>query len=65
MSGLQMKYFVLKPAGDSDYAIASRAAMRAYALTIEEVNNELADQLEAWADEEYAKTKVNLMSNYP
>jgi hypothetical protein len=27
---LKMKYFVLKPAGDDDYAIASRRALQAY-----------------------------------
>lgn len=49
MSGLQMKYFVLKPAGDSRYAAASRKAMMAYAQHIEEENPDLASDLREWA----------------
>jgi len=30
MNGLMMKYFVLKPAGDSPYHTASRKAMKEY-----------------------------------
>lgn len=52
MSGLQMKYFVLKPAGSSPYARASRAAMRAYARQIEPMNKELASDLMEWAYKE-------------
>jgi hypothetical protein len=52
MSGLQMKYFVLKPHGDDAYAKASRVAMRAYANQIREENKELCDELRAWADKE-------------
>lgn len=52
MSGLQMKYFVLKPNGDDAYAKSSRAAMRAYADHIAEENPELCEELRAWADKE-------------
>ncbi len=52
MSALQMKYFVLKPGGDSAYAKASRQAMRAFALSIHPVNRELAAELCQWADRE-------------
>jgi hypothetical protein len=55
MTGLQMKYFVLKPAGDDEYAAASRAGMRAYAKLIRDVNPELAANLIEWADTEHAK----------
>ncbi|MBO6755495.1 MAG: hypothetical protein JJ902_04160 [Roseibium sp.] len=48
MTGLQMKYFVLKPAGDSAYSKASRAAMRAYAEKIKSENPELSDELLSW-----------------
>ena len=41
MSGLFMKYFVLKPAGNDAYAAASRAAMFRYALFIREENPEI------------------------
>ena len=52
MSGLEMKYFVLKPRGDDAYAKASRAAMRKYALMIREENPDLSDELREWADRE-------------
>lgn len=54
MSGLLMKYFVLKPKGNDIYAQASRKAMRAYATHIREANEELSDQLRSWADAEQA-----------
>jgi hypothetical protein len=55
MTGLLMKYFVLKPEGADRYAAASRRAMRAYAEHIREENPELANQLRDWADTEQAK----------
>ncbi len=51
-SGLEMKYFVLKPGGDDKYAAASRSAMRRYAAHIIEENPELAKELREWADRE-------------
>jgi len=50
MSGLEMKYFVLKPDGFDEYNYASRQAMQAYADAIEETNIGLADDLRAWAN---------------
>ena len=41
MTGLKMKYFVLKPSGGDKYAEASRKAMRAYANHIQGENPEL------------------------
>ena len=52
MSGLKMKYFVLKPKGDDTFAKASREALRAYAYCIQEENPELSDDLHQWADSE-------------
>ena len=46
--GLEQKYFVLKPGKDSPYGVASRAAMKAYALSISSTNQDLADMLWAW-----------------
>jgi hypothetical protein len=40
--GLQMKYFVLKPKGEDVCAVASRRAMRAYALTVRRTNPQFA-----------------------
>jgi hypothetical protein len=57
MSGLQMKYFVLKPKGDDIYSVASRKAMRAYALAVSLDNPELCDELRNWADDEMLKSK--------
>lgn len=50
MSGLQMKYFVLKPAGDDVYSAASRKAMRTYASHISQESPELCKELREWAD---------------
>ena len=49
MKGLMMKYFVLKPGGNDDYAEASRLALLAYAKRIRLKNPELADDLDMWA----------------
>lgn len=54
MSGLEMKYFVLKPAGTSLHALACREAMRTYADIIEEDIPELAEDLREWVDYEQA-----------
>jgi hypothetical protein len=56
MAGLQMKYFVLKPSGNSKHAAASRKAMRVYAMMIRDENFELAKELMEWADSEMKKT---------
>jgi len=46
--GLTMRYFVLKPRGDDEYAHASRSAMLAYARAIESNNALLAQELREW-----------------
>lgn len=56
MTGLEMKYFVLKPAGDGPYSAASRAAMKAYADVIETENYGLSHELQKWVIEEQGKT---------
>lgn len=48
MSGLHMKYFVLKPDGADDYAYASRAALWSFAEEIESSNPDLAADLYQW-----------------
>jgi len=50
MSGLLMKYFVLKPEGGDDYAHASRIAMETYASYIMGTNKKLALDLFDWID---------------
>jgi len=52
MTGLEMKYFVLKPRGKDIYAIASREAMRRYADEIEGDNPRLAAELRKWVTRE-------------
>lgn len=52
MSGLEMKYFVLKPKGDNPYARASRSALLAYASEINNTNPEMARELVDWVDNE-------------
>lgn len=52
MDGLLMKYFVLKPKGNTVHAMASREAMRAYAKCVQEENPFFAEELKTWAMEE-------------
>ncbi len=52
MTGLLMKYFVLKPCGMNWHAEASRAALRAYANAVKGHEPELAKELLAWAEKE-------------
>ena len=55
---LEMKYFVLNPRSKQPYdpfALASREAMRMYAMTIESTDPELAKELREWAQEEVRK----------
>lgn len=55
MDGLLMRYFVLKPSGQSPYARASRMAMRKYADAIKGENPDLARELGEWADRTHAE----------
>lgn len=56
MEGLQMKYFVLKPKGNTKYHNASRLAMTAYANAIEDENPELAKELMNWVFNETSQS---------
>ena len=51
-TGFLIKYFVLKPKGKDQFAIASRAAMRTFAQSMHGHDNELADYVKAWAESE-------------
>ena len=57
MKGLEMKYFVLKPRGNDDYAKASRSAMRDYARKIYETDSSLSLELEEWAEMERLRAR--------
>ena len=46
--GLEMRYFVLKPEGNTPYHKASRAAMLRYADMIEKENPQLANDIKNW-----------------
>jgi hypothetical protein len=56
-TGLQMKYFVLKPRGTDAYASASRAAMFTYAKRIMEENQPLSKEIWDWATNEFLDAK--------
>ena len=58
MSGLKMKYFVLKPEGDDVFAQASRVGMRAYARQLENKDPQYAAEIRKWADDEMKKTST-------
>ena len=49
---LEMKYFVLKPRGKTIHAEASRLAMKAYAMVIQDIDPQFALDLRAWAQKE-------------
>ena len=55
MSGLEFRYFVLKPRGDSPHAAASRAAMFRYAGHIRRREPDLARELWDWAAAEHGR----------
>ena len=57
MSVLQMKYFVLKPAGDDAYAKASRAAMLAFADAYVAENPQMATEVADWVGREKAASE--------
>jgi hypothetical protein len=60
MTGLIMKYFVLKPRGNDIYALASRKAMKIYANTIRKENVIFAHDIDVWVkQEEYRVKKEN------
>ena len=63
-TGLQFKYFVLKPKykeqEEDPYAQASCAALRAYAKYIEDINPSLAMDLRVWAGSEESKHRSYL-----
>lgn len=59
MTGLEMRYFILKPKGNTIYHTASREAMRAYARVIRVGNPQLSDDLQKWADTEMEIADTN------
>jgi len=60
MKGLEMKYFVLNPnSKDSHHALASRAAIRVYAMSITAINENLADDLKRWVNKIVKENKKN------
>jgi len=63
MPGLQMKYFVLKPAGSGKYAEASRIAMLAYADIIKSENLDLFLDITKWVQEEEKVANQLLQAN--
>ena len=52
---MDMKYFVLKPGGNSRHHKASRHAMRAYARFIKQFDEKFAEEICKWANDEAAK----------
>ncbi len=56
MSGLELRYFVLKPSAAGLHGKACRAALRKYASMMLETEPELAADLRAWCDAEQEKT---------
>ena len=55
MTGLEMKYFVLKPKSKEpydSYAHASREAMKTYAKCLKTINPQLSAELRGWIDTE-------------
>lgn len=65
MDGLMMKYFVLKPKGDSTHAVASREAMRVYAAVTEAENPQFALELNKWVAQEAMAAKEQTLAPAP
>jgi len=55
MSMMLVKYFTLKPEGDTAWAKASRTAMRVFATEIESTDKVLSAELKQWAYQEERK----------
>lgn len=49
---LEMRYFILKPKGNSIHAVASRNAMLEYADAIFDTDKEMARELQEWVRKE-------------
>ena len=71
MDDLILKYFVLKPGGNSLFAAASRQAMVKFAEVIRPESPNFADEVEAWAeveqdryDKSFAGTRDRLAEGY-
>ena len=64
MSGLLLKYYVLKPKGNDQFAVASRAAMRTFAQSMHGHNNELSADVKAWAEKEAQLAADELTNAY-
>jgi len=65
MSGLQMKYFVLKPGDNDVYGMASRAAMEVYAHCIKDENRELSQDIMEWVAREREIVWASQCPNQP
>jgi hypothetical protein len=63
MTGLIMKYFVLKPASNDLFGSASRMAMLTYAEVIKEKNPEFAGEVIAWVEREQAEIDKSFKAN--
>lgn len=50
MSGLELRYFILKPGAEGRHGMASRAALRTYLRVMAPENPELAKDLKEWVD---------------
>ena len=57
MSGLEMRYFVLKPRGTDAYAVAARDALLEYADSISGENPDLASDIREWVRRETAAAR--------
>ena len=57
---MKSKYFVLKPAGTTLYAKASRIAMHRYAHEIEIEDPKFAEEIRTWAEAESTAAMKNM-----
>ena len=63
MSGLEMRYFILKPGGKGLHGFASREAMLLYAKIIEADQPEFAMEIRSWVENETEKKKIEAMAD--
>ncbi len=55
---IPLKYFVLKPHGRDDWAVASRIAIRTFADSVRHLDSELSASLLHWCSEEERRAEV-------
>lgn len=63
MSGLELRYFVLKPSGNGLHGYASREALLLYAKIMEVEQPDFAEEIRSWVKEETEKKRIEALAS--